>query len=88
VLGASVASIVGLLSKDFLTLVLIALVLATPLAWWALSKWLDTFAYRENLPWWIFGAAGTLAILIAFLTVSYQSIKAALMNPVTSLRSE
>ncbi|ADB40570.1 ABC transporter permease [Spirosoma linguale] len=88
VLGASVVNIVGLLSKDFLTLVLIALVLSTPLAWWALSKWLETFAYRENLTWWIFGVAGLLAVVIAFLTVSYQSIKAALMNPVTSLRSE
>ncbi|MBC3786165.1 ABC transporter permease [Spirosoma utsteinense] len=88
VLGASVSNIVGLLSIDFLKLVLIALVLATPLAWWAMSKWLGTFAYREDLSWWIFGVAGTLAILIAFLTVSYQSIKAALMNPVTSLRSE
>ncbi|AKD57615.1 ABC transporter permease [Spirosoma radiotolerans] len=88
VLGASVANIVGLLSKDFLKLVLIALVLATPLAWWALGKWLDTFVYRADLTWWIFGIAGTLAVLIAFLTVSYQSIKAALMNPVTSLRSE
>lgn len=88
VLGASVASIVGLLSKDFLKLVIIALVLATPLAWWALGKWLDTFVYRADLTWWIFGLAGTLAVLIAFLTVSYQSIKAALMNPVTSLRSE
>ncbi len=88
VLGASVTNIVGLLSKDFLKLVLIALVLSTPLAWWALSKWLETFAYRENLTWWIFGIAGVLAVLIAFLTVSYQSIKAAMMNPVTSLRSE
>ncbi|GAB3799021.1 ABC transporter permease [Spirosoma humi] len=88
VLGASVANIVGLLSKDFLKLVLVALFLATPLAWWALRKWLDTFVYREDLTWWIFGAAGALAVLIAFLTVSYQSIKAALMNPVTSLRSE
>ncbi|SOD89214.1 ABC transporter permease [Spirosoma fluviale] len=88
VLGASVTNIVGLLSKDFLKLVLIALVLSTPLAWWALSKWLETFAYREDLTWWIFGIAGVLAVLIAFLTVSYQSIKAAMMNPVKSLRTE
>ena len=88
VLGASVASIVTLLSKDFLRLVLIALVLASPLAWWAVSKWLGTFAYQTELTWWIFGVAGLLAVIIAFLTVGYQSIKAALMNPVTSLRSE
>jgi ABC-type antimicrobial peptide transport system permease subunit len=88
VLGASVTSIVTLLSTDFLRLVLIALVLASPLAWWAVNKWLGTFAYQTELTWWIFGVAGLLAVLIAFLTVSYQSIKAALMNPVTSLRSE
>ncbi|NDU97666.1 ABC transporter permease [Spirosoma terrae] len=88
VLGASVGSIVTLLSKDFLKLVLIALVLAAPLAWWTLTKWLDSFAYKTDLSWWIFGMAGGLALLIAFLTVSYQSIKAALTNPVTSLRSE
>ena len=88
VLGASVPNIVGLLSKDFLKLVLIALVLASPLAWWALSKWLGTFAYQTELTWWIFGVAGVTAVVIAFLTVSYQSIKAALMNPVTSLKAE
>lgn len=88
VLGASVPSIIGLLSKDFLALVLIALILASPLAWWAVSQWLGTFAYRTELNGWIFGIAGVLAIVIAFLTVSYQSIKAAMLNPVTSLRSE
>ncbi|QDK77958.1 FtsX-like permease family protein [Spirosoma sp. KCTC 42546] len=88
VLGASVASIVTLLSTDFLRLVLIALVLASPLAWWAVNKWLGTFAYQTELSWWIFGLAGALALLIAFLTVSYQSIKAALMNPVKSLKTE
>ena len=88
VLGASITNIVGLLSTDFLKLVLVALVLAAPLAWWAVSKWLGTFAYQTELTWWIFGVAGILAIVIAFLTVSYQSIKAAMMNPVTSLRSE
>ena len=88
VLGASVASIVTLLSKDFLRLVLIALVLASPLAWWAVNKWLGTFAYQTELTWWIFAVAGLLAVSIALLTVSFQSIKAALMNPVTSLRSE
>lgn len=88
VLGASVASIVALLSADFLRLVLIALVLATPVAWWAVSKWLGTFAYQTELTWWIFGVAGLLAVIIAFLTVSYQAVKAALMNPVNALRSE
>lgn len=88
VLGASVASIVTLLSKDFLKLVLVAIVIASPLAWWAMSHWLEGFAYRVNLEWWVFAAAGTLAILIALLTVSFQSVKAALMNPVKSLRSE
>ena len=88
VLGASVTSIVTLLSTDFLTLVLIALVLATPVAWWAVSEWLGTFAYSTELSWWYFAVAGFLAVGIALLTVSFQSVKAALMNPVKSLRSE
>ena len=88
VLGASVASIVGLLSRDFLALVLIALLLATPLAGWAVNNWLDTFAYSAPLSGWMFVLAGLLAVGIALLTVSFQSIKAALMNPVKSLRSE
>lgn len=88
VLGASVAHIVGLLSKDFLRLILIALVLATPVAWWAVDKWLRTFEYRQELSWWIIAVAGVLATTIALLTVSLQSIKAALMNPVKSLRTE
>ncbi|AKD58635.1 hypothetical protein SD10_18560 [Spirosoma radiotolerans] len=88
VLGASVQNIVGLLSADLLRLVLIALVLATPVAWWAIDKWLKTFEYRQELTWWIVALAGLLAVGIALLTVSFQSIKAALMNPVKSLRSE
>ncbi|MEZ0610917.1 ABC transporter permease [Fibrella sp. WM1] len=88
VLGASVVAIVRLLSVDFVRLVLIALVLATPLAWWAVSAWLGTFAYKIELGWWVFALAGLLALGIALLTVSFQSIKAALMNPVQSLRSE
>jgi putative ABC transport system permease protein len=88
VLGASVASIVTLLSKDFLKLVLIAIVVATPIAWWAMHQWLQDFAYRTELSWWLFALSGLLAIGIALLTVSFQSIKAALMNPVKSLRSE
>ncbi|GAB3944013.1 ABC transporter permease [Spirosoma harenae] len=88
VLGASVASIVTLLSKDFLKLVLIAIVIASPIAWWAMNHWLENFAYKINIGWWIFALAGLLAILIAFATVSFQSIRAALVNPVRSLRSE
>ncbi|GAB3175349.1 ABC transporter permease [Telluribacter humicola] len=88
VLGATVASIVTLLSMDFMKLVLIALIIAAPVAWYAMDRWLQDFAYRIDIPWWAFVLAGVLAVLIAFLTVSYQSIKAALMNPVKSLRSE
>jgi putative ABC transport system permease protein len=88
VLGASVASIVSLLSKDFLKLVLIAIAIASPIAWYAVSQWLEDFAYKIDLSWWIFAVAGILAVLIALLTVSFQSIKAALMNPVKTLRSE
>ena len=88
VLGASVGSIVGLLSQDFLKLVLIALVLASPIAWYTMNRWLQNFAYRIDISWWVFALAGLLAVGIALLTVSFQSIKAALMNPVKSLRSE
>ena len=88
VLGASVGSIIGLLSKDFLKLVLISIVIASPLAWYAMSQWLKDFAYKIDIEWWMFALAGILAVGIALLTVSFQSIKAALMNPVKSLRSE
>jgi predicted permease len=88
VLGASVPNIVQLLSSDFLKLVIVALILASPLAWWALSSWLKTFVYRTDLSWWIFALSSIVAILIAVLTVSFQAVKAALLNPVKSLRSE
>ncbi|GAB3944087.1 ABC transporter permease [Spirosoma harenae] len=88
VLGASVTNIVLLLSKDFLTLVIIAILIASPIAWYAMDKWLQNFAYKIAVPWWVFAVAGLLALAIAFITVSFQSIKAALMNPVKSLRSE
>ncbi len=88
VLGASVGQLVGLLSKDFLKLVLIAFVLAVPLAWYAMNTWLQGFAYHIDISWWIFALAGFLTMLIAQATVSYQAIKAALVNPVQSLRSE
>ncbi len=88
VLGASIASIVALLSKDFLRLILIAIVIASPLAWYAMNRWLQNFAYKIDIEWWVFALAGLLAVGIALLTVSFQSIKAALANPVKSLRSE
>ncbi|HSZ86466.1 MAG TPA: FtsX-like permease family protein, partial [Puia sp.] len=88
VLGASVQNVVTMLSKDFLKRVLIATVIAWPLAWWAMDKWLQDFAYRINLSWWVFAAAGFLAIMIALITISFQAIKAAVANPVKSLRTE
>jgi putative ABC transport system permease protein len=88
VLGANVGVIVTMLSKDFAKLVLIASFIAFPIAWWAMTKWLQSFAYRINISWWVFVAAGITAIVIALITVSFQAIKAALMNPVNSLRSE
>lgn len=88
VLGASVASIVTLLSKDFLKLVFIALVIATPIAGYATHQWLQDFAYKIELSWWMFALAGVLAVSVAVLTISFQSLKTALMNPVRSLRSE
>lgn len=88
VLGASVASIAVLLSKDFLKLVLVAIIIASPIAWWAMTGWLQDFAYHIAIEWWMFAGASLLAVGIALLTISFQSIKAALMNPVKSLRSE
>lgn len=88
VLGASVTSIVALLSKDFLKLVGVAIVLSIPVAWYVMDRWLQDFAYKIDLSWWVFALAGALAVGIAVLTVSFQSVKAALMNPVKSLRSE
>jgi putative ABC transport system permease protein len=88
VLGASVAGIVRLLSKDFLILVFIAILLASPVAWYLMDKWLEDFEYKISISWWMFAAGAVMAVVIAFATVSFQSIKAALMNPVKSLRSE
>ena len=88
VLGASVGSVVALLSKDFLKPILMALILASPFAWWGMNQWLTEFAYKITIDWWIFALAGLLVVGIALLTVSFQSIKAALTNPVKSLRSE
>jgi hypothetical protein len=88
VLGASPVSLFNLLSREFLRLVLIALLIASPLAWLAMNKWLENYEYRVPVSWWMFVTAGVLAILIALLTVSFQAIKSARANPVTSLRSE
>ena len=74
-----------MLSADFLKLVIIAIIIASPLAWYAMNKWLQDFAYHINIQWWVFAAAGLLAIVIALGTIGYQAIKAALMNPVKSL---
>jgi putative ABC transport system permease protein len=88
ILGASIPNIVMLLSKDFIRLVLIAIVIASPLAWWVMHTWLQDFAYRTTISWWVFVVTGVLAILIALLTISFQAIKAAMANPVKSLRTE
>ena len=88
VLGASVNRITTLLSIDFLKLVMISLLIAIPISWYMMNRWLQDFAYRIDLSWWVFGLAGLLALVIAFLTVSYQAVKAARANPVKSLRTE
>lgn len=88
VLGATVASVVGLLSTDFLKLVLAAFILATPVAWWAMNQWLADFAYRIDIPWYIFVIAGAAAAAVAFLTVAGQTLRAALANPAQALKSE
>jgi ABC-type antimicrobial peptide transport system permease subunit len=88
VLGANMGTLFTLLSKDFLQLVLVAFLLATPLAWWAMHLWLQNFAYHIRLEWWVFLLAGLLALLIALLTVSFQAVKVAIANPVKSLRTE
>jgi len=88
VLGASAASLAGLLSKDFLRLVILSLAIASPVAWILMNKWLENFAYRIDIGWWVFVLAGAVTIAVAFLTVSFQSVKAALANPVKALRNE
>ena len=88
VLGAEISSIMFLIAKDFIALTVIALIIASPIAWYFMHKWLQDFAYHVNIQWWVFAAAGGLSVLIAFITVSMQSLKTALANPVDSLRSE
>jgi len=88
VLGASVSTIINLISKDFLRLVVIAFLIATPVTWWLMNTWLQDYAYRINIEWWVFGIAGAAIIFVALLTVCFQAIKAARANPVKSLRTE
>jgi ABC-type antimicrobial peptide transport system permease subunit len=88
VLGASVSGITGLLSKDFLKPVLLSVVIAFPVSWWLMLHWLKEYEYKINIHWWVFVLAGLLVLLIAFVTVSFQSIRAAIANPVKSLRTE
>lgn len=87
-LGASISGIVRLLSADFVRLVLIAIIIASPIAWWAMNKWLEDFAHRIEIEWWVFALAGAVALTIALVTVSSQAIKAAIVSPVDSLRDE
>jgi len=88
VLGASVPQITSLLSMDFIKLVLISILIASPIAWWAMNNWLQDFEYRIHMEWYYFVIAGAAAIFISLATISFQSIKAALANPVDSLRDE
>jgi putative ABC transport system permease protein len=88
VFGASVTGILNMLSVEFLQLVIISSLIAFPLAWFTMNKWLQDFAYRIAIDWWVFALSGVIALVIAFATVSFQAVKAALANPVDSLRSE
>jgi ABC-type antimicrobial peptide transport system permease subunit len=88
VLGASIPDIAVMLSRDFVKLIVIAIVIASPVAWYGMQQWLEDFTYKTNISWWVFGLAGISAIVIALVTVSFQAIKAAIANPVKSLRSE
>ena len=88
VLGASVKDIAATLSSGFVVMIAIAIIVATPLTYWIMSKWLEDFAYRIDIKWWMFAAAGTIAFIIALATTSFQTIKAAVVNPVDSLRTE
>ncbi len=88
VLGATSATLASMLSKNFLQLVCISCLIAFPLASWAMNSWLQSYAYRTEISWWIFVIAGALALFIALITVSFQAIKAAIANPVKSLRTE
>jgi putative ABC transport system permease protein len=88
ILGAPITDIFALLSKDLIKLLLLSVCIASPIAWWAMNKWLQDFAYRISIGWWMFGAVGAVCLLIALVTISLQVIKAAVANPVRSLRAE
>ena len=88
VLGASVFNITALLSKEFLALVTISILIASPIAWYAMHQWLQGYSYRINMQWWVFVMAGMLAVIVSLITVSFQAVKAAIANPVQSLRTE
>ena len=88
VLGASTVSVFVLFSKDFLTLVLIAFVIASPVAWWSMQSWITNFAYHIQIGWWVFLIAGLMSVLIALVTISFQAFKVAMANPTKSLRTE
>ena len=88
VLGASVQTIVGLLTKDFVILILISLLIASPIAWYFMDQWLDNFVYQIQLQWWVFVLAGITAVILAFVSVGWQAARAAVANPVQSLRNE
>ncbi|HEX4371835.1 MAG TPA: FtsX-like permease family protein, partial [Puia sp.] len=88
VLGASVPELTGLLAKEFLLLVTLSCIIAFPVAWWFMNSWLQGYTYRTTIQWWMFALTGVLALLIALVTVSFQSIKAAIANPVKSLKTE
>ena len=88
ILGASVKGIVAMLTGGFIKLVLLACLIAMPIAWYIMSRWLEDFAYRTHISWWMFAVAGSLVLLIALITVSFETIKAAFANPVKSLRPE
>ena len=88
VLGASVANIAGMLSKDFLKLVIVAALITFPFAWWVMHKWLENFALRINISWWISLLSGITAVMIALITICFQAIKAAVANPVNNLKTE
>ncbi|MBL7877491.1 MAG: FtsX-like permease family protein, partial [Cyclobacteriaceae bacterium] len=88
VMGASVPQIVSMMSTEFVKLVLIAFVISVPLAWYCMTKWLEVFSYKTSIEWFIFALAGFIALAIALITVSFESVKSAMSNPVDSLRSE
>ena len=88
VLGASIGSIVYLFSKEFIVLISIAFLIAAPIAWYFMHNWLQDYAFRIDISWWIFVAGGLVSIIVALVTVGYRAIRAAVVNPVTSLRSE